>query len=237
MITFEDLINPLSLDEFYTNYHRKKHCIIRGNNFRKDLFSKTITWKKFSDYINNDRAVSGIQAILPNGKKLCMEKNNLYRDAIPSWSREDYFEKRYLHEIWCNGGSIILTKASMLSREISSIAYAIENEFKGSCDAHYYCSKSAKSKSFDPHIDHDDNFLVHSYGTVKWMVCDSLDNDKDKAHSFNLTVGDLLYIPKGLAHVAYPMSKRISISVPLLEVKDFKTGTLKTIDRKYYDFA
>ena len=37
---------------------------IKINNFRKDLFSKTITWKKFSDYINNDRAVSGTVVFL-----------------------------------------------------------------------------------------------------------------------------------------------------------------------------
>ena len=79
MLTFEDLLNPLSLDEFYDIYYKKRWCVIKGNDFRKDLFSKIITWQKFSRYINNDRAVSGLQAILPDGRKLCMEKWNLFK--------------------------------------------------------------------------------------------------------------------------------------------------------------
>ena len=62
MLTFEQLINPMTLDDFYEIYHRKRWCVIPANNFRKDLFSKTLTWKQFSQYINNDRAVSGLQA-------------------------------------------------------------------------------------------------------------------------------------------------------------------------------
>jgi len=237
MMDFSTLIEPMTTEEFVSEYKGKKYCVVKGNRYRKFMFSNVLTWRRFSEYINNDRAVSGIQAILSNGKKLCMEKNNLHRDTIPSWSRKDYFEKKFLHEIWRNNGSIILTKASLLTNGISNIAGAIEKEFGGACDAHFYCSKSADSRSFDPHIDHDDNFLIHCNGTVRWTICNDLENNKNSASAFDLTVGDMLYIPKGLAHSAVPRSKRISISVPLLEVKDYKTGTLKTIDRKFYDFS
>ena len=113
MFTFEELIEPLPLDDFYNIYYEKRWCVIKGNDFRKDLFSKIITWQKFSRYINNDRAVSGLQAILPNGRKLCMEKLNLYKSKKPSWCKKDYYEKKFLHDIWNNHGSIILTKASL----------------------------------------------------------------------------------------------------------------------------
>tara|TARA_R110002012_G_scaffold312776_1_gene523798 strand:+ start:798 stop:1493 length:696 start_codon:yes stop_codon:yes gene_type:complete len=231
MFDFEKLIEPLPLDDFYNIYYRKRWCIIKGNDFRKDLFSKIITWQKFSRYINNDRAVSGLQAILPNGRKLCMEKLNLYKSKKPAWCKKDYYEKKFLHDIWNNHGSIILTKASLLTPEISSIAGAIEEHFGGAADAHFYCSKTEKSRSFDPHIDSDDNFLVHAHGSVKWTVCNNFDNKGD-ATSFNLTTGDLLYIPKGLAHSAVPLSKRISISVPLIE-----DVTAKPLDRTVYDFS
>ena len=104
----------------------KKYCVVKGNRYRKFIYSNIISWTKFSEYINNDRAVSGLQAILPDGKKLCMEKDNLHKRDIPAWSKKDYFEKKYLHEIWKNHGSIILTKASSLTPGISNIAGAIE---------------------------------------------------------------------------------------------------------------
>ena len=232
MFDFEKLIEPLSLDDFYNIYHKKRWCVIPANDFRKDLFSKIITWQKFSRYINNDRAVSGLQAILPGGKKLCMEKWNLYKSKKPSWCKKEYYEKKYLHEIWTNHGSIILTKASQLTPEISSIAGAIEEHFGGAADAHFYCSYSEKSNSFKEHADLDDNFLVHANGSVRWTVYNSLENKEDDITEHDLTVGDLLYIPKGLKHKAIPLSKRISISVPLNQ-----GITAKPLDRTVYDFS
>jgi len=231
MLDFESLIEPMSVDEFKTEYKDKKFCVIKGNRFRRFMYSNIITWHRLSEYINNDRSVAGIQAILPNGKKLCMEKNNLYQGSKTSWAKKDYFDKKYLHTLWNNNGSIILTKASMLNRSISNIAKSIETEFKGACDAHFYCSRNSKGKSFRPHIDHDDNFLVHCIGSVQWTVCNSFENNAKDVETFKLTAGDMLYIPKGIGHSAIPLSKRISISVPLLEEKN-----IVPINRNFYNF-
>jgi len=232
MLTFEQLINPMTLDDFYEIYHRKRWCVIPANDFRKDLFSKTLTWKQFSQYINNDRAVSGLQAILPNGKKLCMEKGNLHKTRKPNWSKEFYYEKRYLHNIWKRNGSIILTKASQITKEITGIAGAIERHFGGAADAHFYCSRDAGGRSFDAHKDLDDNFLVHAHGSVRWIVNNTLENKQGDTTEFTLSVGDLLYIPKELKHQAFAESKRMSISVPLAEGLG-----LKPLDRNHYDFS
>jgi ribosomal protein L16 Arg81 hydroxylase len=229
---FRDLINPLSLDEFHKKYHRKKFCVIKGNTFRKNYFGGIISWHEFSTYINNDRAVSGLQAILPGGRKLCMEKDNLYMYRKPDWSKEFYYEKEYLHKIWRDNGSIILTKASLLTPNISNIAGAIEKYFKGAADAHFYCSRAKNGWSFPFHRDNDDNWLVHAYGTVRWTVNNSLSNLPDDTTEFDLTAGDLLYIPRGLSHKAVAQTRRISISVPLIE-----RSNAKPVDRKHYDFS
>ena len=246
ILTFKDLIEPLTLEEFHKEYHRKNFCIIKGNAFRKHFFGNIITWKQLSDYINNDRGVSGLQAIIPGPnvaakgkqtvvppiKKLCMEKYNLHKKKRPSWSKEHYYEKDYLHEIWEKNGSIILTKASLLTPNISDIASAIETYFKGAADAHFYCSRAKDGLSFPFHRDTDDNWLVHASGTVRWIVNNSLKNIEGDTTEFDLTVGDLLYIPSKTDHRAIAQSRRISISVPLIE-----RGVPKPLDRKYYDFT
>ena len=245
-LTWKDLIEPLTLEEFHKEYHRKKFCIIKGNAFRKHFFGNIITWKQLSDYINNERAVSGLQAIIPGplwmqqgensgippSKKLCMEKFNLHKKKRPTWSKKHYYEKDYLHEIWEKNGSIILTKASILTPAISNIANAIETYFGGAADAHFYCSRAKDAKSFPKHRDTDDNFLVHAYGTVRWTVNNSLKNIEEDTSTFDLTVGDLLYIPSKTDHSAVAQSRRISISVPLME-----RNSPKSLDRKYYDFT
>ena len=60
----------------------------------------------------------------------------------------------------------------------------------------------------------------------------SLSNLPDDYTEFDLTAGDLLYIPKGLVHKAVAQTRRISISVPLIEDTE-----AKPLDRKEYDFS
>jgi len=226
----------MTVVEFEEKHRSKNFVVFPRNDARTELFDNIIDWQQFSSYINNDRAVAGMQAITLDGRKLCMEKGNLERESRPNWCRRDYYDKKYLHEIWTAGGSLILTKASLLTSKISAIAGAVERYYRGAADAHFYCSGRPNASTFPFHIDQDDNFLVHAQGEVSWEVSNSFENDDGDFTSFDLTVGDLLYIPKGLMHRAIPKTKRISISVPVAERKP-NEGSLKTQDRKYYDFT
>lgn len=236
MLDFADLIAPMTVVEFEEKHRGKAFAVFPRTEARTELFDNIIDWQQFSSYINNDRATAGMQAITLDGRKLCMEQGNLERESRPNWSRKDYYEKKYLHEIWTQGGSLILTKASLLTSRISAIAGAIERYYVGAADAHFYCSGMPNASTFSAHIDFDDNFLVHAQGDVSWEVYNSFENDDGDFTSLDLTVGDLLYIPKGIKHRAIPKTKRISISVPVAERRP-NEGSLKTQDREYYDFT
>lgn len=236
MLDFADLIAPMTVVEFEEKHRGKAFAVFPRTEARTELFDNIIDWQQFSSYINNDRATAGMQAITLDGRKLCMEQGNLERESRPNWSRKDYYEKKYLHEIWTQGGSLIMTKASLLTSRISAIAGAIERYYMGAADAHFYCSGMPNASTFSAHIDFDDNFLVHAQGDVSWEVYNSFENDDGDFTSLDLTIGDLLYIPKGLKHRAIPKTKRISISVPVAERRP-NEGSLKTQDREYYDFT
>lgn len=236
MLDFADLIAPMTVVEFEEKHRGKAFAVFPRTEARTELFDNIIDWQQFSSYINNDRATAGMQAITLDGRKLCMEQGNLERESRPNWSRKDYYEKKYLHEIWTQGGSLIMTKASLLTSRISAIAGAIERYYMGAADAHFYCSGMPNASTFSAHIDFDDNFLVHAQGDVSWEVYNSFENDDGDFTSLDLTIGDLLYIPKGLKHRAIPKTKRISISVPVAERRP-NEGSLKPQDREYYDFT
>ena len=236
MLDFADLIAPMTVVEFEEKHRGKAFAVFPRTEARTELFDNIIDWQQFSSYINNDRATAGMQAITLDGRKLCMEKGTLERESRPNWSRKDYYEKKYLHEIWTQGGSLIMTKASLLTSRISAIAGAIERYYMGAADAHFYCSGVPNASTFSAHIDFDDNFLVHAQGDVSWEVYNSFENDDGDFTSLDLTVGDLLYIPKGVKHRAIPKTKRISISVPVAERRP-NEGSLKPQDREYYDFT
>jgi ribosomal protein L16 Arg81 hydroxylase len=254
-MNFDDLIHPLTDHVFIETIKGKKPVVIRGNPHKKYFFKDICDWNDISKYVSNDRAVAGLQMILPNGEKLCMEKANLHRDQPSSWAKKDRYEKKYVKEIWDKGGSMILTKASMFSPNISAIGNAIEKRFPNvSADAHFYCSPTKNAVSFECHADADDNYLVHAIGEVHWKVYNvfarseitesgrrritsrsTMPVEEEKKHTpvidTVLTVGDLLYIPAGMFHRATPASARVSISVPVAESK-----SERPIDRNWYDF-
>ena len=82
------------------------------------------------------------------------------------------------------------------------------------------------------HSGYFDTTQICYQGTVRWIVNNSLENVEGDTTEFDLTVGDLLYIPSKLEHRAIAQSRRISISVPLIE-----RGMTKPLDREYYDFS
>jgi hypothetical protein len=87
-----------------------------------------------------------------------MEKDNAYKDRKPSWSKKHYFDKKYAHELWNQGCSIILTKASLISPAMSALSGAVERQFNDSAaDAHFYCSPFFNAHTFPCHADRDDN--------------------------------------------------------------------------------
>jgi ribosomal protein L16 Arg81 hydroxylase len=256
-MNFEELIAPITVDEFVNEYKGKKPFISRATTRRKKYFSDIISWKKFSEYLSNDRAVSGLQVIVPHkdrAVKMCMEKSEdnylKPKDSRLIWRRDDYwYDPKRLQTLWYkNNASIILTKAGKLTPNINSICYGFETGYSQienaqcAADAHFYCSQSSDSVSFECHADALDNFLIHSIGRVRWKVYSLFtdgkktrltDEEESKYTPFMdeiLSEGDVLYIPKGLFHRAYAVGPRISISVQV-------ATKAKPIDRTWYDFT
>lgn len=251
MLKFADLIYPLSEDEFFSEYLGKKCFVSKCNNeYRKQYFENIVTWDKITEYLNNDRAVSGLQLIDQNHRKHCMEQGELEgpNENIPHWCRDTYYDRKLVWKRWHNGESMILTKASNLTKNMSAIANSIETAYNRhyerpcATDAHLYCSASADSKSFHCHADSTENFLIHAIGSVHWKVYPvisakggKLPDEEKKRHKPTidqvLTVGDVLYVPKRMCHEAIAVGERVSISFPTLV-----QGKRRALDRNYYDF-
>lgn len=211
----KDLISPCTEEDFVKDVLGKKPYVFAASTYRKEFFGNIITWEQFSDYINNHRASAGLQVITPDGRKLCKEKSNLFSDKQPHWDFEERYQVSEVYKNWSLGGSIILTKASLLTPKISEIAKCIENTVLNSAaDAHFYCSPSGGARSFPLHADEDDNYLVHAIGQVHWKVYRP-GSKTDCVINKVLGPGDLLYIPKGVYHKAQPVTARISISIPV----------------------
>ena len=73
-------------------------------------------------------------------------------------------------------------------------------------DVHIYTSFN-KGKSFKKHNDKASNFIIQCQGECRWIV--------EMAFDIILKKGDLIYIPYEWYHQCLPLTKRISISIPI----------------------
>jgi len=214
-LTFEELIKPVGIDNFYKNYKGKKHFIIKSKTRFKDYFS----WHEFDNYLNQkdigswDRT-NQLQIVTDKGR-WCKKK-----DPNPK-SREEIFK------LWNQGHSFILTLSEFLNEKLWKQCQEFEKYYGGG-QANIYCSKRKDAKVFPIHADSTDNFLFHVRGKIRWFIYKEFHHkglpyrpdSTTLLESFVLDEGDLLYIPKGQFHRVETLSPRISISFHFTERGD-----------------
>ncbi len=244
-MTLEKFIEPLSLDDFFTNYYQKKHFVIKANENR---FKHIYQWKDFNKYMNGyPRNCGDLQIINFDGEdgKWCFDKQKK-NPKIPK------FSKRQIYDFWKSGHSFILPLQEYQKEEMVDIISALEIYY-GSGTANLYCSPCADSKSFPQHADSTENFLVHVEGKVKWTlynefgqphisekigggVSQSEDREYTIMNEYELEAGDLLYIPRYQYHKALSLSPRISISIHFHERKSGQPKKYGALRSPWFDW-
>jgi len=74
------------------------------------------------------------------------------------------------------------------------------------CTAHLYVSFSEKSSTFGKHKDNVDVWYWQCIGNTRWTVYD------DKTYIYDLTPGDMIYVPREMYHSTQPLTPRAGIS-------------------------
>ena len=238
MNSFEELIHPITTKEFFTKYWEKEHLVIRGACTRCTEWMKGLyTWDMFNSYLNQYPDIKGLQVLNYDGQdgRWCLDKMVKEKKRI--------FDKESIYNMWNSGKSFVIPMAEYQNEELVKTCFNIEQYFGNGC-ANVYCSPKGESKSFPPHVDRTENFLLHAYGKTKWTIYKEFKGDEPKTivAEYMLEPGDLLYIPTYLYHKAESVTPRISISVHFFNKKGQTLGDFKITDKssnrrnKWYDF-
>ena len=219
MLNFKDIIDPISVEDFQKHYDAQQHFVIRGD---KSRYEWIYNWNDFDKYMNGfPKNCGDLQIIAYN--------DNL-RDK---WCKKKMYDKEPLtkeqvYDLWKKGKTFILALQEYQTPGMIKVCNAIE-EYYGRGTANLYCSPVRDSVSFPTHADSTDNFLVHVEGSVKWTLYNEFGNPKHKNKrnggvsqiedreytvmaEYELSAGDLLYIPRFQYHNALALEDRISIS-------------------------
>lgn len=75
--------------------------------------------------------------------------------------------------------------------------------------AHIYVNLVANDRDFGRHADGMDVWVWQCIGVSHWFVEERGENDVDK---YILEPGDMIYVPRGIPHIAIPQTPRASVT-------------------------
>ena len=211
----QDLLSPLTVEEFLTNFWGQTFKHVPGT---PDKFSRLFPWQRLNEALEQHRLDFPRIRLTRDGERL--QPNSYISHSDPGRNRVAVPRLRYdkLTQELNNGATLVLDRVDELYEPLRALAEALELFFHERIQINAYAGWKT-SRGFDLHWDDHDVFILQVTGRKQWMVhgmtlAYPLAGDPKEPKPTEpplwdhiLEAGDLLYIPRGFWHVAYPLNE------------------------------
>ena len=242
MNLIEKMMLPLSLSDLRQHYDEKRCLVLEG---KSNKFSNLITPADIERRLNDGCNANVFVQTIKDGVRLPRVESNC------CWTPASLHKTEFLRDLE-DGLSFMMANSSQINPQIAQLVTEIETYFTEEAmhaDVHLYVSTDASGKSYAAHRDVPQHkILLQSTGTTHWQIFEPNDRpipDNLRALSaeeqdtylhtvaeFDLTQGDLLYMPPGTFHrVVSVAGPRISISIPFYSME-----SASPMDRTFIPF-
>ena len=202
---FVQLIDPINIDTFFSEYWEKKPLIIsrKEKGYYSDLFSI-----KDLDHI--------LYFAKPKPPELRVVKNQ--QDFLPNkyLKADGSLNLNQLYKAYYEDNTLIINGLHQFWKPLAIFSQNLQIFLNHRVIPNLYLSPK-KSKGLSPHFDTHDVFVLQIEGSKEWKIHKPFqkvpllgsfqpviqeDNLPKVLHSITLEEGDLLYIPRGFIHHA-----------------------------------
>ena len=211
----EQLLSPLTVDEFLTNSWGQTFKHVPGT---PDKFSHLFPWERLNEALAQHRLDFPRIRLTRDGERL--PPASYISHSTPGRKRVAVPRLRYdkLTQELNSGATLVLDAVDELYEPLRAVAEALELFFHERIQINAYAGWRT-SRGFDLHWDDHDVFVLQVTGRKQWMVHgmtlayplagDPKDPKPTEPPLWDhiLEAGDLLYIPRGFWHVAYPLNE------------------------------
>ncbi|HYW15877.1 MAG TPA: cupin domain-containing protein [Allosphingosinicella sp.] len=216
---FEDLIAPMSTEEFLRHWYGKKPLhISAGNAQARGL----IGWNKLNELLGlpSHWSEANIKLIF----KGVPVTDHLYLDSVETLGGVVRRANLAKVDVFLQMGATLLAGAvHEISPEVLALAASLSELFAGRAEANLYCSFKG-IQAFNSHFDVHEVFAVQCEGEKVWNIYENrveapieapraanakavIDASKGRvAMQVRMRPGDMLYIPRGFCHDALASS-------------------------------
>lgn len=239
---FDDLIAPLTRDEFMDRYHNGTCFVIRGQS---DKFTGLISLDDIESALNQGCNInSPLNIVLEDGTRRPFVDNK-----VP-WSPLA-LQKATIKTMIEQGHSFMMTNMSQINPRVANLIDQIETAFTDDqlcADLHLYVSGTREASGYNAHRDYPQHKIyLQVIGSTEWQVFDHdealppetravRENDEAKFLRLNtkfvLDPGDMFYMPPAVFHkIRNVGGPRVSFSIPCTPAPG-----RKHMDRTYIPF-
>jgi len=214
-MTLEHLLSPLTVDEFLTNFWGQTFKHVPG---APDKFCHLLPWQTLNEALEQHRLDFPRIRLTRDGERL--QPRSYISHSNSGRKRVAVPRLRYdkLTQELNSGATLVLDAVDELFESLRALAEALELFFHERIQINAYASWRT-SRGFDLHWDDHDVFILQVTGRKHWKVhgmtlAYPLAGDPKEPKPTEpplwdhiLETGDLLYIPRGFWHVAYPLNE------------------------------
>lgn len=206
MKTFEALVHPLTVDDFNSNFHEKKHAHIKSSNTSR--FSDLISFEKLDEIVGM-YGLTAPDITVVNSKKDVSKNEYIWKG--------DLIDPVKVAGLFAKGATIIFNSLQDQIEPLRQLCFGMSEDLQLKAQTNIYLTPP-DSQGFNPHWDTHDVFVLQVEGSKNWKIYNEtlklpLEEEKYKfekdcvesknvADEFVLEQGDILYIPRGVMHSA-----------------------------------
>src|SRR5205085_6319205 len=210
-----ETLRPLSVDEFIANAWGRTHELIKG---QPGKFAHLLPWAQLNTILRQHRLdfprlrLAGEGRSLPASAYLRHVRNSRKQTTVPRLLADKLTAQLR------QGATLVLDAVDELFEPLEELARGLERFFRVHVQINAYAGWRT-SRGFDLHWDDHDVFILQVTGRKQWMIYGMtltypLGGDPKEPKPSGpplwehvLEAGDLLYIPRGFWHVAYPLNE------------------------------
>jgi ribosomal protein L16 Arg81 hydroxylase len=239
------LIFPLSRQEFLSHYWGKSFLHLPGHPGK---FGKLFPWSQLNRVLDYHRLSPVRLRLFKDGEAI--RPRNYLQSSEGGAARVSVLSfTHYLAE----GATLILDDAEDLYHPLRALAIALERVFRVRIQVNLYAGWRS-NRGFDLHWDDHDAFILQVAGNKRWAVYGATrpsplrpDIEEPAAPSGSplwesiMREGDLMYIPRGFWHIAYPLDEpclHLTVGLPSptgLSLLHWLVDTLKSVTEARQD--
>ena len=197
------LLYPVDADQFFADVYERRPLLIHRDD--PNYYASILGLDDMDQLLRSPGISSKFLRVHKAGRE------------VPShrWSRGSEIEVDTVSTLFAQGATIIINSANRFFKQLAGFCNAVEKRLGFAVQPNIYITP-AGSQGFRQHYDDHDVFIMQVHGHKRWRLYGSpielpsashkhkrgKYTDRAVEHTFDLSEGDVLYIPRGHLHDA-----------------------------------